>query len=106
MSVDGCIHDGWLLIRNDNDLFDLEYLQQYLGSERMLSQYSKLAGGGGISNLNSELVKAASVLFPSKPEQQKIGVYFQTLDDVIAKHATQLKKLKNIKSACLDKMFV
>ncbi len=106
MSIDGCIHDGWLLIRNDKDLFDLEYLQQYLGSERMLAQYSKLAGGGGISNLNSGLVKAASVIFPSKLEQQKIGAYFRTLDDVTVKHAMQLSKLKNIKSACLEKMFV
>ncbi len=39
-------------------------------------------------------------------EQQKIGAYFRTVDNLISKHATQLKKLKNIKSACLEKMFV
>lgn len=39
-------------------------------------------------------------------EQQKIGSYFSTLDELIAKHAIQLQMLQQIKSACLEKMFV
>ena len=39
-------------------------------------------------------------------EQQKVGTYFRTLDALIAQHATQLQKLQQIKSACLEKMFV
>jgi type I restriction enzyme S subunit len=39
-------------------------------------------------------------------EQQRIGNYFRTLDELIAKHAIQLQKLQQIKSACLGKMFV
>lgn len=44
--------------------------------------------------------------FPSVEEQKKIGTYFRTLDELISKHAVQLEKLKQIKSACLEKMFV
>jgi type I restriction enzyme S subunit len=39
-------------------------------------------------------------------EQQKIGSYFLTLDALITQHATQLQKLQQLKSACLEKMFV
>lgn len=39
-------------------------------------------------------------------EQQKIGTYFRTLDELISKHGIQLQKLQQIKSACLEKMFV
>lgn len=39
-------------------------------------------------------------------EQTKIGQYFQQLDNLIALYARELEKLKNIKKACLDKMFV
>jgi type I restriction enzyme S subunit len=39
-------------------------------------------------------------------EQKKIGTYFRTLDELISKHATQFQKLQQIKSACLEKMFV
>jgi type I restriction enzyme, S subunit len=43
---------------------------------------------------------------PDRSEQQKIGTYFRTLDELISKHAIQIRKLKQIKSACLEKMFV
>lgn len=39
-------------------------------------------------------------------EQQIIGHYFRTLDELISKHATQLQKLQQLKFACLEKMFV
>ena len=39
-------------------------------------------------------------------EQQKIGHYFRTSDALISQQATQLQKLQQLKSACLEKMFV
>lgn len=106
MAIDGCIHDGWLLIRNDKELFDMDYLLQLLSSEAMIDQYRALAAGGVVNNLNSALVQSTNVSFPVKAEQQKIGAYFRTLDELIAQHATQLQKLQQIKAACLEKMFV
>jgi type I restriction enzyme S subunit len=50
-----------------------------------------------------------SIVIPrpeDKKEQQKIGTYFRVLDGLISQHATQLQKLQQIKSACLEKMFV
>lgn len=46
------------------------------------------------------------VPYPALLEQQKIGTYFRTLDELISQHATQIQKLQQIKSACLEKMFV
>ena len=39
-------------------------------------------------------------------EQQKIGTFFLSLDKQINQHDIQLQKLKQVKSACLKKMFV
>lgn len=39
-------------------------------------------------------------------EQQKITSYFTSLDRQITLHSQRLEKLKQIKAACLDKMFV
>lgn len=47
-----------------------------------------------------------SFLFPSKQEQQKISTYFRSLDMQISLQEQKLEKLKQIKAACLDKMFV
>lgn len=46
------------------------------------------------------------VLVPSLTEQQQIGTYFRNLDQQISLQTQRLEKLKQIKSACLDKMFV
>lgn len=45
-------------------------------------------------------------LFPSKEEQQCIASYFLCLDKQISLQEQRLEKLKQIKAACLDKMFV
>jgi len=45
-------------------------------------------------------------LFPSKEEQQCIASYFRSLDKQISLQEQRLEKLKQIKAACLDKMFV
>lgn len=45
-------------------------------------------------------------LVPSVAEQRKIAQYFSSLDKQIALQSQRLEKLKQIKAACLDKMFV
>ncbi|GMQ63480.1 restriction endonuclease subunit S [Vallitalea maricola] len=106
MQVDGCIHDGWLLIRDKKKMFDIEYLLQMLSSDYMLDQYKSLASGGVVNNLNSELVQSTTVLLPEITEQEKIGELFKQIDNLITLHENQLDKLKNIKESCLEKMFV
>jgi len=106
MAIEGCIHDGWLVIRDENKLFNLEYLLQLLSSDFMLKQYKALASGGVVINLNSELVQSTTVYIPKLDEQEKIGAYFQNLDKSITFHHTELEKLNNLKKACLEKMFV
>ena len=44
--------------------------------------------------------------FPSYEEQERIGRYFQELDTLIALHLRRLDKLRNVKSSCMEKMFV
>ena len=47
-----------------------------------------------------------NILLPSYQEQTKIGDYFTNLDTQITLQTQRLEKLKQIKSACLDNMFV
>lgn len=46
------------------------------------------------------------ILIPSIVEQKDIGSYFCNLDNQIFLHQQKLDKLKNLKKALLDKMFV
>ena len=86
MGIDGCIHDGWLLIRNTYGVFDLTFLCHLLGTPQMLSQYRSLAAGSTVNNLNKELVGNTYVTIPSITEQRALGAYLEQLDNLITLH--------------------
>ena len=86
MGIDGCIHDGWLLIRNTYGVFDLTFLCHLLGTPQMLSQYRSLAAGSTVNNLNKELVENTVVTIPSITEQRVLGDYLEQLDNLITLH--------------------
>ena len=86
MGIDGCIHDGWLLIRNTYGVFDLTFLCHLLGTPQMLSQYRSLAAGSTVNNLNKELVGNTVVTIPSITEQRVLGDYLEQLDNLIPLH--------------------
>jgi len=52
------------------------------------------------------VVQNVNVISPKKKEQTKIGNLFKQLDTLLTQHQAHLKKLNNIKQACLEKMFV
>ena len=106
MGIDGCIHDGWLLIRNTYGVFDLTFLCHLLGTPQMLSQYRSLAAGSTVNNLNKELAGNTVVTIPSITEQRVLGDYLEQLDNLITLHQRELEKLQNIKKSMLEKMFV
>jgi type I restriction enzyme S subunit len=71
MKTTGCIHDGWLVIRKNEEI-DNNYLYYILSSSFLYQQFSKLAKGSTVKNLNIEAVKQAIIRFPPLPEQQLI----------------------------------
>ena len=105
MGIDGCIHDGWLLIRNTYGVFDLTFLCHLLGTPQMLSQYRSLAAGSTVNNLNKELVGNTYVTIPSITEQRVLGAYLDQLDNLITLHQRKFEKLTNVKKSMLEKMF-
>lgn len=106
MGIDGCIHDGWLLIRDTNKAFDLTFLCHLLGTPQMIDQYRSFAAGSTVNNLNKELVGNTIVTIPKLDEQRVVGQYLERFDNLITLHQRKLEKLKNIKKSMLDKMFV
>ena len=101
--IKGAINQAILAIypnKSVNKIFLSNYLQ--LKKQRIVGEF--LQGGQG--NLSGALVKSILVTYPSLEEQQAIASYFTSLDRQISLQSQRLEKLKQIKSACLDKMFV
>ncbi len=105
MGINGCIHDGWLLIRDNDKVFDLIFLCHLLGTSQMLEQYRSLASGSTVNNLNKELVGSTVISAPRIEEQKVLGHYLEQLDHIIAIYQSKYNKLTNIKKSMLEKMF-
>lgn len=87
--------------------FASKYLGYYLNSSSYHDQLLSLMQGTKVLSISKTTIQTTSVAFPNSPkEQTKIGNLFKQLDTLITQHQTQLKKLGNIKQACLEKMFV
>ena len=72
LKVDGCIHDGWLVISQSSEVFDQDYLYWMLSSGYAYSQFCEKVSGAVVKNLNSD--KVANAVFPLPPlaEQKRI----------------------------------
>ena len=71
-NVDGCIHDGWLVISPIGTSFKQKFLYYLLSSGYAFSQFAGKVSGAVVKNLNSD--KVAGAMFPLPPynEQQRI----------------------------------
>lgn len=105
MAIDGCIHDGWLSIKNTNNVFDLKFLCVLLGTDQMLTQYKSMAAGSTVNNLNKELVGNTTVTYPSVEEQRTIGQFFEEIENLITLHQRKCDKYKRIKAGLIRKLF-
>jgi type I restriction enzyme M protein len=72
MATDGCIHDGWLLLRVRDESLLKDYLYIALGSTKVYEQFVRSATGGVVNNLNIGLVKAVKIPLPPVEVQRQI----------------------------------
>ena len=88
--------------------YDLNYWKYYINNEivmgRTMARCTK--SSTMMTNLVANDFLKEAVLVPVLEEQKKIGQYFSNLDNLITLHQRKLDKLKNIKKALLEKMFV
>ena len=69
LNIDGCIHDGWLVISPFSNTYVTEFLYFLLSSSFAYDQFADAASGGVVSNLNSD--KVANSYFPLPPEREQ-----------------------------------
>ena len=80
LKIDGCIHDGWLVLHFDEAMFNALYLQTYLGLPMVYAIFETMAAGGVVNNLNSEIVKRLPVIVPAIDQQEQFAAFIQQSD--------------------------
>lgn len=86
--------------------FNNYFLGYMLRSYPVRNRILPLAQGVSRYNISKNRIMELEVFYPSLEEQQAIGQYFSKRDEIIELNKQKIDKLKNIKSALLDKMFV
>ena len=74
LNIEGCIHDGWLVIQKYDKTFDRGYLYYALSSDQTMQQYISMAAGSSVQNLNKEKVSKVVIPCPPLPELSLIHI--------------------------------
>ena len=70
--VEGCIHDGWLVISLIGGAYCQDFLYYLLSSNFAYAQFSSKVAGAVVQNLNSDKVANSLFPIPPKTEQERI----------------------------------
>ncbi|GAA6304686.1 hypothetical protein F260042K2_05150 [Flavonifractor plautii] len=105
LKIDGCIHDGWLVLRDNNGAFDKRFLYFYLSSPTTYRRFKSMAVGGVVNNLNSEMVRKVEVPIPPMNEQIEIVNILEKAQAIISARKQQLTELDNLIKARFVEMF-
>ena len=71
-NIEGCIHDGWLMISPYAGAFDQSYLYYVLSSAFAHKQFNSKVAGAVVQNLNSDKVAESLIPLPPLTEQHRI----------------------------------
>lgn len=88
-----------------NDNVDNDFIFQAI-QKSFLQYIIGLKTETAVPHLSLNDIRDFRIKIPMYDEQKKISRCLQTLDNLITLRKTELEKLKNIKKACLDKMFI
>jgi len=102
LNIDGCIHDGWLVIQKYEKIFDRGYLYYALSSDQTMQQYITMAAGSSVQNLNKEKVSKVVLPCPSIPEQEKIAEILSDIDALIIDLQKLIRKKKDIRQGTMQ----
>ena len=113
ISCASAIHEKGIILGGDLNVFrfnikdyNTTFIALSLSSGKVKKELSNMAQGKSVVHLHNSDIEKVSILIPSYEEQTAIASYFTSLDTQITLQSQRLEKLKQIKSACLDNMFV
>ena len=95
LDIEGCIHDGWLVIKDYHSTYDKDFLYYILSSTSVFEQYVAMAAGSSVKNLSKDKVADVVIFAPiSLTEQRAIASVLTAMDDELA--ALEAKKAKYV----------
>jgi type I restriction enzyme M protein len=86
MGIEGCIHDGWLLLSDFSENLNKDYLYYMLSSKIVQEQFTSAARGGtSVDNLNIEKVSYTQIPLPTIDIQKALIEEITKLEETAKK---------------------
>lgn len=93
LKIDGCIHDGWLLLSDISSDIDTEYFYYILSSEIAQKQLIDIARGGVVKNLNIARMSSIKIPVPPKPIQTSLVKQLNEIEKQITANQASINSL-------------
>lgn len=107
LKTNGCIHDGWLVLKNYQNYLDVNFFYHLLSSPIAQEQFDQEAKGSTVRNLNTDIVSKVYVPIPPLSEQKRVVKFldeeFSKIDTLKTNAETNLKNAKELFETTLEK---
>lgn len=109
LKTNGCIHDGWLVLKQYQSNLQCDFLYYLLSSPFVQKQFQQSAQGSTVRNLNTQRVAKIIIPIPPLLEQkrivEKLDVLQSKTQELEKIYTQKLKDLEELKQAVLQQAF-
>ena len=103
-NIDGCIHDGWLVISPALGSFTQDFLFYLLSSRFAYDQFCGKVSGAVVQNLNSDKVAEAIIPIPPLAEQKRIVAFLEKILPLVEKYGLDQEEQDRLNASILSKL--
>lgn len=109
MKTTGCIHDGWVVLRQSKKVIDEEFAYYILISNEIYAEFNRLATGSTVKNLNIDRIKQIKIPLPPLEVQkaivEKLENAFAHIDEAVRHLKAVQTNIPRLKSSLLHCAF-
>ena len=105
LGINGCVHDGWLIMSKFQNTFNELYLYYAIRDEYVQNQFAGKVNGATVKNLNSDLVKASFIKIPPIEAQNRFAEFVKQVDKQKFEIQKSLEENKKLQESLMNKYF-
>jgi type I restriction enzyme S subunit len=103
LGVEGCAHDGWLILQN---LRELDHDFAYYALKTVERHFFNSGSGAAIQNINTDILRQTEIPYPPLSAQRRIGGILSAYDELIENNQRRIKILEEMARSLYREWFV
>jgi type I restriction enzyme S subunit len=103
LGVEGCAHDGWLILQKLRGL-DRDFA--YYALKTLERHFFNSGSGAAIQNINTDILREAEIPYPPLPVQRRIAGILSAYDELIENSQRRIRLLEDMACALYREWFV